>query len=273
MKSKDVFPAVFSRHAVAYRDRILPPFERGEARGRLLAIDLLRLGGGERVLDLACGPGTLTRQLAGAVGPGGLVLAADLAVGMLRLAREGAPPNVAVVLMDGEHLGVRDAALDAAVCGHGFHFFPDLGGALLELLRMLKPGGRITASFPASHPEKKAKALLAEVLAELPAAPEVPDQAPTLAILDEPARVRAAVLTAGFASARIERVEETIGYASPEELVSRMFGWWDCAWRLEAVSAARQADLRSQAVEALRQQLGDGPLQLPGASHVLLAET
>jgi SAM-dependent methyltransferase len=272
MKSKDVFPAVFGRHAAAYRDRILPPFQRGEARGRLLAIELLRLRAGECVLDLACGPGTLTHHLAGVVGPGGLVLAADLAEGMVRLAREGAPANVAVALMDAEHLGVRDAALDAAICGHGFQFFPDLGSALLELRRVLRPGGRITASFPASHPERKAKALLVEILAELPAAPQVPDQAPTLAILEDPARVRAAARAAAFASARVERVEETISYASPEELVSRMFGWWDCAWRLEPVSAARQAELRSHAVEALRHQLGDGPLQLPGATHVLLAE-
>ncbi|MBJ7598916.1 MAG: hypothetical protein DLM67_16295 [Candidatus Nephthysia bennettiae] len=272
MKSKDVFPAVFGRHAEAYRDRIRPPFERGEARGRLLAIDLLGLRPGERVLDLACGPGTLTHRVAGAVGPGGLVMAVDLAEGMVRLAREGAPANVAVALMDADHLGLRGAAVDAAICGHGFQFFPDLGSVLLELRRVLKPGGRVTASFPTSHPERKAKDLLVEILAELPAAPEVPDQGPTLAILEEPARVRAAVLAAGFTSARVERTEETITYANPEELVSRMFGWWDCAWRLESVSAARQAELRSHAVETLRRRLGDGPLQLPGATHVLVAE-
>ena len=272
MKSKDVFPAVFGRHAAAYRDRILPPVERGEARGRLLAIDLLHLRAGERVLDLACGPGTLTPHLAAAVGPEGIVLAADLAEGMLRLAREGAPPNVAVALMDAEHLGLCDGALDAVICGHGFQFFPDLGGVLLELRRVLKGGGRLTASFPASHPDRKAKALLVELLAELPAAPPVPDQAPTLAILEEPSRVTAAVLAAGFDAARVERVEETISYAGPEELVSRMFGWWDCAWRLERVSPAEQARLRSHALEELRRQVGDGPLQLPGATSVLFAE-
>jgi SAM-dependent methyltransferase len=271
MKSKDVFPAVFGRHAAAYRDRIVPPVERGEAGGRLLAVDLLRLHAGERVLDLACGPGTLTQHLAGAVGPRGLVLAADLAEGMLHLAREGAPPNVAVALMDAEHLGVRDGALDAVFCGHGFQFFPDLSGALVEMRRVLKPGGRVTASFPA-HAERKPKGLLVDLLAELPPAPPVPDQAPTLAILDQPARVRDAVLAAGFASARVERVEETITYSSPEELVSRMFGWWDCAWRLETVSVADQARLRSHAVEELRRELGDGPLQLPGATHVLFAQ-
>lgn len=51
-----------------------------------------------------------------------------------------------------------------------------------------------------------------------------------------------------------------------------MFGWWDCAWRLETVSAADQARLRSHAVEERRRELGDGPLQLPGATHVLFAQ-
>jgi SAM-dependent methyltransferase len=271
VKAKEVFPKVFSRHAAAYRDRIVTPLQRGEARGRLLTIELLRLRRGERVLDLASGPGTLTYRLAESVGSEGTVVAADLAEGMLRLAREAAPANVAVALMDSERLGLRDEAFDAAACGHGLQFCPDLAAALGECRRVLRPGGRFAASFPASLSGRSSPSLLREVFAELPPAPEVPDQAGTLAILEEPESVRAAALDAGFSEADVARVEETVSYSNAEELVSRVFGWWDCAWRLETVSAEEQGRLRTLAVKEVRRQLGDGPVQLPGATSVLFA--
>lgn len=275
MKAKDVFPAVFSRHAAAYRDRITPPLQRGEARGRLRTIELLRLQAGERVLDLACGPGTLTHRLAAAVGDRGLVVATDLARGMLRLAREGAPAQVAVVLMDAERLGLGGQTFDAVACGHGLQFLPDLGSALSEVRRVLKPGGRFAASFPASLSAsgggRPGPELAAEILASLPSPPPVSDRAATLSILEQPLSVRAAALQAGFSSAQVERVRETISYSGPEDFVSRMFGWWDCAWRLESVSEPEQERVRTLALEEARRKLGEGPIQMPAASDVLHA--
>jgi len=64
LKSKDLFPAVFSRHAAAYQRRLEDIMARDEARGRLRAIELVDAQPGMRVLDLACGPGTLSRRLA-----------------------------------------------------------------------------------------------------------------------------------------------------------------------------------------------------------------
>jgi ubiquinone/menaquinone biosynthesis C-methylase UbiE len=271
VKAKEVFPAVFSRHAAAYRERVMAPLRREEARGRLLVIELLRLRRGERALDLACGPGTLTYLLAAAVGSEGQVVAADLAEGMLRLAREDAPAQVALVRMDSEQLGFQAAAFDAVACGHGLQFCPDLRRALSEARRVLRSGGRFAASFPASQGKSPAFALLDEVFAELPPVPEVQERAATLATLEDPGGVRDALLEAGFREAEVRRVEETITNAGPEEFVSRVSGWWDCAWRMESVAAADQDRLRSRALREMQERFGPGPLQLPGATHVLLA--
>ena len=64
MKSKELFPAVFSRHAADYQRRLDDVMSRREASGGLRVVELVDARPGMRVLDLACGPGTLTRRLA-----------------------------------------------------------------------------------------------------------------------------------------------------------------------------------------------------------------
>ena len=271
MKAREVFAGVFSRHAAAYRDRLERPMATGESRGRLLALELLAVKPGERVLDLACGPGTLTYPLADATGLDGLVVGTDLAEGMLRLALQDAPANVVVARMDSERLALLDGAFDAVACGHGLQFCPDLATALAGILRILRSPGRFSASFPASTANRQARTVVDEVFAELPPVPEVPERAATLEVLSDPERVRQALLRAGFKAPEVIRVEETVTYANTEELVSRTFGWWECAWRLESVAATERAQIQANAGEKLKRSLGDGPIVLPGLSHVLFA--
>ncbi|HYM66688.1 MAG TPA: methyltransferase domain-containing protein, partial [Patescibacteria group bacterium] len=82
MKSKELFPAIFDRHASAYQRRLEDIMDRGEAAGRMRVIELAEPRPGMRILDLACGPGTLSRRLAPRVAPGGHVVGVDLAQGM-----------------------------------------------------------------------------------------------------------------------------------------------------------------------------------------------
>src|SRR5207247_10370497 len=87
LKSKDLYPMIFSRHAAAYQQRLEQIMARGEARGRERVIKLLRLEPGMHVLDLACVPGTLNRPIAAQVGPGGEVIGRDLTEGNNEVAR------------------------------------------------------------------------------------------------------------------------------------------------------------------------------------------
>src|SRR5437762_8256721 len=87
LKSKDLYPAVFSRYAEVYQKRLESIMSRRESRSRLRLIELVGAQPGMRIIDLACGPGTLTRVLAADVTPGGEVVGVDLAPGMVELAR------------------------------------------------------------------------------------------------------------------------------------------------------------------------------------------
>jgi len=67
VKSKELFPPVFSRHALAYQLRLEDIMSRGESVGRIRALELVDARPGMRILDLACGPGNTTRTIAAAV--------------------------------------------------------------------------------------------------------------------------------------------------------------------------------------------------------------
>src|SRR5207248_944950 len=134
LKARDLYSAMFSRHAGAYRAR----HQQIVSLGRLRAIELMGPRPGERVLDLACGPGNTTRHL---VDRRARVIGVDIAPGMLELARMDVPEAV-FVRGDLEQLPLREVSCDAAFCGHGLQFVPDLLQALREARRVLRPGGR-----------------------------------------------------------------------------------------------------------------------------------
>jgi ubiquinone/menaquinone biosynthesis C-methylase UbiE len=104
-------------------------------------IDAADLKPGQRVLDLASGPGVLAREAAQQV-PGGLVVASDIAEQALAEGRRRASEdNLLFAAADAERLTFADGAFDRVLCGLGLMFFPDVPQALAEMRRVLKPGG------------------------------------------------------------------------------------------------------------------------------------
>src|SRR5215211_7774723 len=90
------------------------------------------LGPGGRALDLACGTGTLTRDIAKRVGPEGYVLGVDFSREMLRAARP--QPNVEYRFGDATDLqGVPSGAFDAATIAYGARNIPDLDALFSEM--------------------------------------------------------------------------------------------------------------------------------------------
>src|SRR5260370_17333080 len=77
---------------------------RGEARGRQRVIDLVDARPGMRVIDLACGPGNLTRRIAARVEPDGAVVGVDLAPGMIERPQAAGIANATFEVMDIEDL-------------------------------------------------------------------------------------------------------------------------------------------------------------------------
>ena len=112
-------------------------------------VDAARLSAGERVLDVACGTGVVTRIAAERVGFAGGVVGVDLNPGMIAVARSLPAPNGAPIEWlerSALELGLEDASFDVVLCQQGLQFFPDKALALREMRRVLDRGGRLALS-------------------------------------------------------------------------------------------------------------------------------
>lgn len=96
-------------------------------------------GPGELVLDLAAGTGTSSRSFADR---GATVVATDLSLGMLQVGKER-QPDLSFIAGDALRLPYADGAFDAVTASYGLRNMEDTLGALAELRRITKPGGRM----------------------------------------------------------------------------------------------------------------------------------
>jgi malonyl-CoA O-methyltransferase len=262
VSSKTFFAGVFSRHAVAYRDRHEVIRRQGQSRGRARLVELLDVRSGERVLDLCCGPGNLGAEILERA-PDARVLALDLAPGMLALVR------VPAVLADAESLPLADRSVDAVACGHGLQFCSDLDAVLREVRRVLRPGGRLAASVPHLGRSSDRAAEILDRL--LPPFPDLPDRSETLRTVRDVSLLETSALAAGFATAQAMEVGGEVVWASPREMFEQAFGWWSCAVRLEGLDPTRRRSILEEAVATFEAERGDGPVVIPGSDLVLYA--
>jgi demethylmenaquinone methyltransferase/2-methoxy-6-polyprenyl-1,4-benzoquinol methylase len=131
--------AMFDRIAGVY-DRMNRVMTAGlDATWRSRAVDLAGIEPGARVLDVACGTGDLALE---AASRGASVVGLDFSSEMLRLARE---KSAAVEWVEGSALALPfgDDAFDAATVGFGARNFADLERGVGEMVRVVKPGGRV----------------------------------------------------------------------------------------------------------------------------------
>jgi ubiquinone/menaquinone biosynthesis C-methylase UbiE len=119
---------------------VMGPGMRDEVR---IALEMLALSSGDRVLDVGCGPGNFTHQFARVSGDG-LVVGLDASRTMLaQAARQPAGDNVAYLRGDACALPFRDASFDAVCCFAALYLIEEPARALDEIARVLAPGGRV----------------------------------------------------------------------------------------------------------------------------------
>ncbi len=123
-------------------------YERFMGRwSRILAPELIAFAGvkdGERVLDVGTGTGALATALVKS-GPGVQVVGIDRSAGFIAYAQKDAGPRERFEVGDAQALKFADGSFDAAMALLVINFVPDAEKAALEMRRVTRPGGTVTA--------------------------------------------------------------------------------------------------------------------------------
>ncbi len=180
---------------------------------------------GERVLDIACGTGVLTRLVAKSIGPNGRVVGLDLSPEMLAVARNIAPdPSGAAPIEwregDASAIPFENETFDVIFCEFGLMSFPDRVAALKEMHRVLMPDGRLGV-------------LVWGAISKCPGQTAVRDSwerhfgadnagpVNRMHSLSDPGTVLSLVHDAGFRDASVQTAMGVVRHPSPEHLVRR----------------------------------------------------
>lgn len=189
--------------------------------------DAAGLFAGQRVLDVACGTGALTRTVAARVGPTGKALGLDVNPDMLAVARR---LDATIEWIDGraEALPLPDASVDAVVSQFGLMFFDDRVAALREMQRVLRPGGRLAVAVCDAVERSPGYGALATLLQRL-FGDEVAGAFRAPFAIGDAELLASLARQAALARAEVLRRSATVHFASIDALVSTERA---CIWTL-----------------------------------------
>lgn len=128
-----------------------------DAGWRQFAVKRAKVKSGDRVLDICCGTGKITMELARVVGKSGTVTGLDFSSSMLEVANrelEGFDLKDVITLVQGNAMDLPfpDHSFDAVTVGWGLRNVPDIEKVVREMMRVVKPGGMVV-SLDMAKPE------------------------------------------------------------------------------------------------------------------------
>ena len=250
-----------------------------DARGAAVAERMLELTApapGERVLELACGPGGLGLAAAARVTPGGEVVLSDVAAGMTEIAAARAKAlgvrNVSTRVLDVESIDEPGDAYDVVLCREGLMFATDPGRAAREIRRVLRPGGRVAIAVWGPRERNPWLGIVFDAVAAQLGRPVPPPGVPGPFSLSDAGGLATLLEDAGLRDVTVGELEVPLRAASFEE-------WWERTSALAGPLSRILAGLPAPAAHELRERVRaavagyttEAGLKFPGVSLIATA--
>ena len=226
-------------------------------------LDQAHVTHGCRVIDIAAGDGGQSIVAAQRVGPAGEVLATDIAPEFVELADAVAGrlglPQLKAAVMDAEALDLPDSCFDAAICRLGLMYLPDLHQGLLEIKRVLRPGGWFSAIVFTTAEKTPFFSVPVKMIRQKRGLPPPEPGQPGPFSLGEPGLLTEHLEAAGFLDVRQQVVDAPLRFSSAEECVR---------WRREASGTMQQmlSGLDDEAKQAIWTEVTDAMRQYETAN-------
>lgn len=213
------------------------------------------------VLDVASGPGRLTRA---AADRGANATGCDLAPAMIALARK-LNPDITFDEASAEALPYDKASFDAIVCAFGMGHFSEPERVAAEFFRVLRPGGKVALSWWQGFTENRINGVFHETLGKLNvSAPGLLPQGPPMDRFSDPDAFADFLRDAEFQDVTIEPVTFNHRLRDTDELWTLAMGSFARASSLiRAQSADVQQRIRAAVSEAAEEYAQDGGLHIP----------
>lgn len=238
-------------------------------------VSSLAIAPGDRVVELAGGPGTLGERWSGLVGADGAVLVSDGAPAMVEAAARRLAPfaNVRTAVLDLTRIDLPDDAADVAVCRFGLMFVTDPATTLTDVHRILAPGGRLgvmTWAGPEHNPWVANVGRAAMAHGVITGGPPVgPGE---LFSLTDPERLAALARDAGFDPVTV--TEAPVAFPAPDvethvEMVQKLAG--PLAAAFASATSEQLAAVRSSVAESATPFSTDDGYEFPGRALLLTA--
>jgi ubiquinone/menaquinone biosynthesis C-methylase UbiE len=217
---------------------------------------------GERVLDVACGTGVVTRHAAELVGPSGTVTGVDVAPDMIDVARATPAPDTPAIdwhVGDAMSLPFPDGGYDVVLCQMGLMFMEDRVAAIGEMRRVLAPGGRVVIGTPGEIQPPFVvleRAIVEHVNADLGGFVRA------VFSLHDPDTVAGYLRDAGLQDVTGAVVRARLQLPAPEEFLWQYISVTPLAPLVARASKSAQQAMEADAVEAWQPYVVDGRLDV-----------
>jgi ubiquinone/menaquinone biosynthesis C-methylase UbiE len=222
---------------------------------------------GQRVLDVACGTGVLARTVAARVGPNGSVIGIDLNEGMLAVARQKAP-EIEWRQGRAEAPPFDSDSFDAVVSQFGLMFFEDRRAAIQEMVRVLRPGGRLAVAVWDSLEHLPGYAVMTDLVQRL-FGDQVADALRAPFVLGDPQNLRSLFAEAGIPNAQITTQEGTARFPSIQSWIYTDIKGWTLA---DVLDDAQFDRLLKEAEQVLRRfTTAEGTVVFSAPAHIVTA--